>query len=535
MNLDSRGISRRALFGGAFAAGGLMLAGCGGGNEAGGTTGASAGSTGPGSTGGSATPSGGGGGGGTIRVGIPSDVTPDSAQVFQAANQPLRRTVFDYLLDKNPDGSYRPALAAGYEWNADKTSLVLTLQDGVTYHTGRTFGPDDVVFSVKTAVADGSKVQASKLLSRASDIAKSGDNEVTVTFDKPFTGYLDALAMLPMIDEKTHADLASGKQVVGTGPFTWKAWTPGSTLQLARNTDYWRDGLPYADAVEFSVIAESQAMLAAIQSGSLDLVNRMIPRDAAKLKEDSKYQVQTTEGFDVYVGVNVAVQPLDDIKVRQAIAYGLDRKRIADQVYSGFAAPSCVPWSSSTPGVTKEMVEHYSYDVAKGKALLAEAGAAGTEIELTSFASDPAYAAIADIVQYGLEQIGLKIKPASYDQATFTKQIQTASFKGLWVTPVALTTMGLVTAMLTANPLKVGKNAHNFIDPQYENDVNGVLDATSDTAFADANATLTNFMLEQAYHNTVVQAQTPNVSVAGLSGVQADLTLAIDLTKAKLA
>jgi hypothetical protein len=95
--------------------------------------------------------------------------------------------------------------------------------------------------------------------------------------------------------------------------------------------------------------------------------------------------------------------------------------------------------------------------------------------------------------------------------------------------------MGLVTAMLTANPLKVGKNAHNFTDPQYEQDVNGVLDATSDDAFADANATLTNFMLEQAYHNTVVQAQTPNVGVAGLSGVQADLTLAIDLTKAKLA
>jgi peptide/nickel transport system substrate-binding protein len=524
------------LFSGALAAGGLMLAGCGGGNEAGGTSSSAAGSSGSGPAGASGTPSGGGGGGGgTIRVGIPSDVTPDSAQVFQAANQPLRRTVFDYLLDKNPDGSYRPALASAYEWNADKTSLVLTLQDGVTYHTGRAFGPDDVVYSVKTAMADGSKVQASKLLSRASDIAASGKNQVTVTFDKPFTGYLDALAMLPMIDEKTSADLASGKQVVGTGPFTWKSWTPGSTLQLARNADYWHDGLPYADAVEFSVIKESQAMLAAIQSGSLDLVNRMIPRDAAKLKEDSGYSVQATEGFDVYVGVNVAVKPLDDIKVRQAIAYGLDRKRIADQVYSGFAEPSCVPWSSSTPGVTDEMVGHYTYDVDKGKALLEEAGAAGTEVELTSFASDPAYAAIADIVQYGLEQIGLKIKPASYDQATFVKQIQTGSFKGLWVTPVALTTMGLVTAMLTANPLKVGKNAHNFTDPQYEQDVNGVLDATSDDAFADANATLTNFMLEQAYHNTVVQAQTPNVGVAGLSGVAADLTLAIDLTKAKLA
>jgi len=468
-------------------------------------------------------------------VGIPSDVTPDSAQVFQAANQPLRRTVFDYLLDKNADGTYRPALASSYEWNSDKTSLVLTLQDGVTFHSGRSFTADDVVFSVKTAMVDGSKVQASKLLSRASDITASGKNQITVTFDKPFAGYLDALAMLPIIDQKTYADIASGKQVVGTGPFSWKAWTPGSTLELARNADYWRDGLPYADAVEFSVISESQAMLAALQSGSLDLVNRMIPRDAATLKKNSDYTVQATEGFDVYVGVNVAVKPLDDIKVRQAIAYGLDRQRIADQVYSGFAEPSCVPWSSSTPGVTKDMIDHYTYNVDKGKALLSEAGATGTEIELTSFASDPAYAAIAQIVQYGLEQIGLKIKPASYDQATFTKQIQTASFKGLWVTPVALTTMGLVTAMLTANPLKVGQNAHNFTDPQYETDVNAVLDATTDDAFAQANATLTNFMLEQAYHNTVVQAQTPNVSVAGLSGVEADLTLAIDLTKAKLA
>lgn len=503
------GLTRRSFLGGSLAAGGLILAGCG-------------------------SPSGSGASSSTLRVGLPTDVQLDALQRFNPNNRPLRRTVFDYLVDRTPDGEYEPALATEWEWSSDRKSLVLTLRDGVTYHSGRAFGPDDVIASVKAATAKDSGVQAAPLLNKASGIAASGKNKVKVTFDTPFAGYLDALAMLPVIDTETYADSANGKKIVGTGPFTWKSWTAGSTIEMAKYGSYWRDGRPYLDEVVFSVISDPQATLAAMRSGDIHLANQMIARDVATLAKDSKYKVAAAEGYDVYIGANTKIKPLDDVRVRQAIAYGLDRDRIAEQVYGGYADPSCVPWSADAPGVTKEQVSRHAYDVGKAKALLREAGASGAEIVVTSTTADPSFKSIRDIVQYGLEQIGLKVKPVTLDAAQTPQHMQAGDWPGLWIAIVELTMMGPVTALLTANPLRPDKNTHNFTPPAYRKVVQGVVDATTEDAGATAGAALTDYMLEQAFHNTVVQAKSPVVSVAELTGVSQDLTRALDLTDAKL-
>lgn len=504
------GLSRRAFLGGSLAAGGLILAGCGG------------------------SPSGSGASSSTLRVGLPTDVQLDALQRFNPNNRPLRRTVFDYLVDRTPDGDYKPALATGWDWSSDRKSLVLTLRDGVTFHSGRAFGPDDVIASVKAATAKESGVQAAALLGKASGIAASGKNKVKVTFDTPFTGYLDALAMLPIIDDETYADSANGKKIVGTGPFTWKSWTAGSTIEMAKYGSYWQEGKPYLDEVTFSVISDPQATLAAMRSGDIHLANQMIARDVATLAGDSKYKVATAEGYDVYIGANTKIKPLDDVRVRQAVAYGLDRERIAKQVYGGYADASCIPWSADTPGVTKDQVRSYAYDVGKAKALLKEAGAVGAEIVLTSTTADPSFKSIRDIVQYGLEQIGLKVKPQTLDAAQTPQHMQAGDWPGLWIAIVELTMMGPVTALLTANPLRPDKNTHNFTPPAYRKLVRGAVDATTEDAGAKADAALTDYLLEQAFHNTVVQAKSPVVAVSGLTGVTQDLTRALDLTDAKL-
>jgi peptide/nickel transport system substrate-binding protein len=470
---------------------------------------------------------------GPVRIGIPSDVDFSGVMRFYAPNQPIRRTLFDNLIDKNADGSYRPALATKWEWNSDQTSLVFTLRSGVTYHTGRTFGPDDVIATINAALKAGSGVQVAAMLNKASGVSKTGASQVTVKFDKPFSGYLDAIAVLPIIDIETYANIASGKQVIGTGPFKLTSYTPGSSIKMERYDGYWQKAKPSVTGLNMQIITDASAMLAAMRSGDLDFAQRMLPRDAATLKKDAKFSVAHTEGFDVYVGVNTKVKPLDDVRVRQAIAYAIDRKRIADQVYSGFAEPSCIPWSSSVKGVTKQQVDKYTYDISKAKSLLAAAGAAGTTVSLTSFAADPAYQAIQDIVQYGLEQAGFTVNNVTNDSATFTKLLQTATMPGLWVTAVALTTLGPTTALLTALPLTAGKNTSNVDDPKYGKLIDGMMNASSDKDLATATGELTDYLLEQAFHNTAIQAQTPYVEVAGLKGVSTDLTLSSDFTNVK--
>lgn len=538
-------VTRRTFLGGALAAGGMLLAGCGGGETPAGSTtgggGAGSGTTAGGTTAGSGTTAAGttvaGGGsavsGDPLRIGVPTDFLPSAIQRFNPSNRPLRRTVFDMLIDRKPDGSYGPSLAKSWEFSDDNKKLVLELLDGVTYHSGRDFGPDDVVFAIQTAMDKKSGVQEAPLLRRASGIKKSGANQVTVTFDEPFVSYLDALAMIPIVDEKTYSDIADGKQIVGTGPFSWKSWTPGRTVQMGRNGSYWQEGKPYLPGLDFSIVTESQALLAAMRSGDLDLAMRMLARDAASLQKDSKFSVSASPGYDTYVGVSTNVKPLDDVRVRQAIAYCLDRKRIAQQVYQGFAEPTCCLWDSKTKGVTDEMVNHYSYDIEKAKSLLAEAGATGAEIELAPSPQDPAFSSVGDIVRYGLEQAGLKVKNVSITAADWPKRNQSYDLPALWISLVGFTVSGPVPTLLSSNPLTPDENTSHFTTDEYTSLTQALLSAAQDQK-ASALGDLTTYMIDQAFHNTVVQAKVPIASVAGLSGVSVDATLSLNLTDAKL-
>lgn len=498
-------LSRRTLLGGSLAlGGGLLIAGCDSGSARANNT---------------------------LRIGVPTDVNLAAPQAFLSQNQPLRRTVFDYLIDKDHDGTYMPGLATGWEFSSDEKTLVLTLRDDVEFHTGRAFGPDDVVGSVQTALEPTASVQVAAILGRASDVRKTGKSEVTITFDEPFPVYLDALSALPIIDPETYSDLKDGTQVIGTGPFKWASWQPGVKYSMKRNESYWQEGKPSLQELAFSIISESQATLTALRAGELDLVDRMVARDAARLRDESNFSVTSAAAVEVYVGVDVETEPFRDVRVRQAVAYALDRQRIAEQVYLGFAEPSAVPWPSDTPGVTEDQVNRYAYDVDQGSALLEAAGATGAEVGLTWFPGDPTYSAAAEIVQFGLEQIGMKVKPVPMDTTEFVDHLINKNMPGLWVSPTATTTLGVPAGIMTAFPLRPDDNTHHFTPPEYEKLVNEVATSAPDKQ-AEPIEELTEFMLEAAYHNTFVQAQQPVVGIAGVKGVRTDLTHALILTNA---
>ena len=533
----SKGLSRRTFLGAGLAAGGLWLAGCGGddddatdGTAAPGT--AAPGTAAPGtSTAGTTGDAGGPPQTEELRIGVPTDIQPAGMLRFTPGNRPVRRTIYDVVVDRAQDGTYLPSLASEWAWDAAATTLVITLRDDVTFHSGRPFTADDVVFLVEQAVAEGSGAQVAALLRRG-DLQKTGDHELTVTFEAPFASYLDAFAALPVVDSETWAEIESGEQLVGTGPFTWQGWTPGSGFEMQRNESYWGDAVAFGQ-LSVRVIPEPQAALAAMRSGDLDLYTGMIARDAASLAE-SGFQLFPSPGFDYYVGINTTVAPFDDVRVRQAVAYALDRDRIVDQVFSGLAEATSIPWSSDTPGVTPEMVNRYSYDLEKAKALIAEAGAEGAEVLITPSPQLPSYGAVAEIAQFGLTEIGLKPRMVTVDPAEFPAKMQAGDFPGLWVAIVGLTTLGPTTSLLTANPFKAEENTHHHTPPEYQALVAGVVDAPSDEDLASAVGDLTEHMLENAFHNSVVQASDLAVSVEGMEGVAYDASLSLVLTKAAL-
>jgi peptide/nickel transport system substrate-binding protein len=160
---------------------------------------------------------------------------------------------------------------------------------------------------------------------------------------------------------------------VGTGPFKFESWTRGDRLVLARNDDYWGEKAKL-DKVIFRPIADNAARLQALQTGEINGYDLVEPQDIPTIQENSDLQILDRPAFNVgYVGFNISMPPLDDLKVRQAIAYGLDRQGVVDSFYGGrgevakeFMPPSLFGYADDVP--------EYTFDPEKSKQLLQEAG-----------------------------------------------------------------------------------------------------------------------------------------------------------------
>ena len=160
---------------------------------------------------------------------------------------------------------------------------------------------------------------------------------------------------------------------IGTGPFKFKSWTRNDRLTLEKNPDYWGEQSKI-DTLIVRPIADNAARLQALQTGEIQGYDLVEPQDIATIEGDSSLQIIDRPAFNVaYVGFNIALPPTDNIKVRQAVAYGLDRQAVVDNFYSGraevakeFMPPEVVGYADDVP--------EYPYDPEKAKSLLQEAG-----------------------------------------------------------------------------------------------------------------------------------------------------------------
>jgi peptide/nickel transport system substrate-binding protein len=467
----------------------------------------------------------------SLDVAIPTDVSPSNLLGILSANEPVGRLVLETLADYDDStNKVVPMLATSWQMAPDRLSMKVTLRDGVKFHSGRAFGADDVVFSAQAAEAPDSGAQVGTLLKGASKIEATGPLEVTFTFPSPMGDYFqDVLLLMKIVDKDTYADLKSGKSVVGTGPYVWKSWTPGDSVQLVRNDAYWQTGKPAIKNVTLRVVSQSQAALAALRSGQSGVAMRMVPRDINTLKGDQQLTVTSYSPFsEVYLGVDVTVAPFNDLRVRQALAWALDRQRISDQVFSGFAQPTSLPFSPTAAGMSAIGDTSYGYDVAKAKSLLAQAGAINTNIKLSVLATDPILAAVRDIVTFNLTEIGFNVTPVAWDGAAVASNLGAGTTGGLWINRVSSGSLSPASMTSILLPYRPSKNASNLSDPAY---TQLVTNSTSGTA--DANQALAQYIINQAFHLTVARVEDPLVTSSSLSGIKLDANGYLDLVDAK--
>ncbi len=300
--------------------------------------------------------------------------------------------MFEGLMDHDEKGTYRPALAESFE-NVDPTTWIAKLRPGVTFHDGSPLTPEDVVFSIERAPnVPNSPAPFVDYVANVQSMEIVDAHTIKFTSKRPDPNFADRVGGVFIVSKKaaenaTNADFNSGKAAIGTGPYKFVEWVPADRLVLQRNDAYWGPKPAY-EKVTVRFISNDAARVAALLSGSVQLIDQVPPTDQPNLKKDPDIELFSTASARlIYLALNqrdeapgvtdldgkpLAANPFRDSRVRQAISMMIDRKGIVDRILFGEGEPTMNQVPEGMLGYNPDLQP--VFDPAAAKKLLADAG-----------------------------------------------------------------------------------------------------------------------------------------------------------------
>ncbi|MFN8525043.1 MAG: ABC transporter substrate-binding protein [Chloroflexota bacterium] len=311
----------------------------------------------------------------------------------------------------------KPDLAESFR-NVDGNTVEFKLRQGVKFHGGREVTAEDVKYTVDRLMDDKNSVPLRSYLGPGAKAEVVDKYTVRIKNDSVY-------APLPSIVADRRPCAIVDREVVekngdlknwdgGSGPFKLVEYTPDVRVVLEKNGNYWEKDFPILDQIEFRMIPDEQARIAAIRAGDVDMTVLKDPKSARLLKDDKNVNLNDVPSFWRSASpFNLARKPLDDVRVRQAISYAIDRQEIINTVLLGDGVPTGpIPpgeseWSVPVNG---ENFPTYQYNPDKARQLLKEAGAEGLKIGIQAA---PAYAPdipTAQVLQAQLKKVGIDLQ-----------------------------------------------------------------------------------------------------------------------------
>lgn len=349
-----------------------------------------------------------------------------TAGAAAAIDEVVYANIFEGLTRIDRDGAVQPALAESWTVSDDGLVYTFKLHQGVTFHDGTAFDSADVKFSLDRAMAPDSTNAQKALFAPIASVETPDASTVVVTLKQPAgsllfnLGWGDAVIVAPesAAENKNHP--------VGTGPFKFERWVKGDRVEMSRYADYWGEPAKLAKAT-IKIIPDPAAATAALLAGDIDaFANFPAPEAMPQFENDPRFEVVigATEG-ETILAINNARKPLDDVRVRRALAHAVDRKAVIDGAMFGYGTPIGSHFSPLHPAYV-DLTDIYPYDPGKAKALLAEAGH-GNGLTLTLKLPPPSYARRSgEVVAAQLASIGVKTDIVQLEWAQWLEQV----FKG---------------------------------------------------------------------------------------------------------
>jgi peptide/nickel transport system substrate-binding protein len=340
--------------------------------------------------------------------------------------------IYDPLLALDKDMNVIPNLAESWEWSNGNKTLTMKLRQNVVFHNGDPMTSADVQASYQRLLDEATGAAARSFFTSIEKIDAPDVFNVVFTLSAPNAAILAAMTK-PNSAILSKKLLDSGwdpaSEAVGTGAFKLTRWEPDNVLILDKNPDFWIEGLPYLDSMDFRTLPDEASILAGLRAGTLDWAIINNPRVGIVASGSSDLVVSKATSLAYHVLQLNANRPVfQDLKVRQAISCAIDRQQVLDTASLGegiVTGPATPPFYQ----VPQDELFCYQKDVEKAKALLAEAG--NPEVKFTIIAATdepPTAVAEAQNIQAQLAEIGVTVEIETLELGVYVDRWLKADF-----------------------------------------------------------------------------------------------------------
>lgn len=336
---------------------------------------------------------------------------------------------YEGLFEFDKDLNIKPLLATEYKASEDGLEYTFKLREGVKFHDGTDFNAEAVKINFERVLNKANALARYNQFNKIKSVEVVNPYEVKIILSEPFSALINNLAHPSAMIISPKALEQYGKDInfhpTGTGPFQFVEWKPGETVKMKRNENYWnKDSLAKVDSITFRVITDNNTRAAVMKTGEAHFTNP-VPYEQVKILEKSgKVDIVVTPSIvERYVSINVLKKPFDNIKVRQALNYAINKEALIKVTLNGYA--------DVATGVVPPLVEFskqfksYEYDPKKAKELLKEAGYPnGFETTLWAGYNDGTSVKVIQFLQQQLRQVGIKASVEALESGQIVAKVQ---------------------------------------------------------------------------------------------------------------
>ncbi|SAI10432.1 binding-protein-dependent transport periplasmic protein [Bordetella ansorpii] len=445
----------------------------------------------------------------TLAVSIALE-TLDPYNTNSTLNQAAGKAYYEGLFEFDKDLKIQKVLATDYSVSEDGLEYTFKLRQGVKFQDGTDFNAEAVKINFDRPANPDNRLSRYIQFSVIKQIDVIDPYTVKITLKKPFSAFINALAHPAAMMISPAALKKWGKEIgfhpVGTGPFEFVEWKPAEYLKVKKFDGYWKKGYPKIDTLTFRTVTDNNTRAAVVQTGEAQFAFPVPFEQASVLAKNDKIDLVDHKNSIMarYLSMNVQQKPFDNVKVRQAVNYAINKQALAKVAFAGYATQVDGVVPQGVDFATK--IGQWPYDPKKAKALLAEAGYPnGFESTLWSAYNDGTSVKVVQFLQQQLAQVGIKVSVEVLESGQRVQRVQQVQkpedakvrmYYAGWSSSTGEADWGLRPLLTTAAFPPVLNNVSYYSNKQVDEDIANAL-ATTDRAaktklYDDAQKTIWN-------------------------------------------